>query len=251
MKISVCMATYNGSRYIREQISSILNQLNDKDELIISDDGSTDGTIDIINSFNDNRIVLLNHRRNNNVRKNIYPHYLVSSNFENALKSSSGDVIFLSDQDDIWVENKIELMLPYFKDYSLVMSDCFVIDNKGLVISDSFFKGKEYSEGTVRNVLRPIYQGCCVGFRRDVLDISLPFPKKVMLHDAWLGILSEHVGKNKFISDRLIYYRRHQDNSSFVEGKSKNSFIFRIKYRIELLYDILKRVIYFKLNLSK
>lgn len=248
MKISVCMASYNGAKFISNQISSILNQLGKNDELIISDDGSTDDTINIITSFNDNRILLLNHHKNSEKRKYIYPHYLVSANFENALNYCKGDIIFLSDQDDIWVDNKIEIMLPYFEDYNLVMSDCYVVDNQGNVLSNSFFKGKNISNGTLKNILRPIYQGCCIGFRRDVLNIALPFPPMMILHDTWLGILSEHVGKNIFIHEKLIYYRRHLENSSFVEGKSKNSIIFRVKYRIVLLYFILKRLICFKIN---
>lgn len=248
MKISVCMASYNGAKFINSQISSILMQLGEMDELIISDDGSTDDTINIIKSFNDNRIVLLNHQNNNKKRIHVYPHYLVSANFENALKNCKGDIIFLSDQDDIWVENKIEIMLPYFKDNNLVMSDCYVIDNEGKLLADSFFAGKSVTKGTLKNIIRPIYQGCCIGFRKDVLDIALPFPPKMILHDNWLGILSEHIGKNIFINEKLIFYRRHFENSSFIEGKSKNSIVFRVKYRIELLYLILKRSIQFKIK---
>lgn len=248
MKISVCMASYNGAKFINSQISSILMQLGEKDELIISDDGSTDDTIKIIKSFNDDRIILLNHQNNNKKRKHVYPHYLVSANFENALKNCNGDIIFLSDQDDIWAENKIEIMLPYFKDYNLVMSDCYVIDNEGAILADSFFAGKNVTKGTLKNIMRPIYQGCCIGFRKDVLDIALPFPHKLILHDNWLGILSEHIGKNIFINEKLIFYRRHFENSSFIEGKSKNSIFFRVKYRIELLYLILKRLILFKIK---
>lgn len=248
MKISVCMASYNGAKFINSQISSILMQLGDNDELIISDDGSTDDTIKIVNSFNDDRIILLNHKNNNKKRKKVYPHYLVSANFENALKKCSGDIIFLSDQDDIWVENKIQIMLPYFKENSLVMSDCYVVDNEGKVVADSFFEGKNVSKGTLKNIIRPIYQGCCIGFTKDVLEIALPFPSRMILHDNWLGILSEHIGKNIFINEKLIYYRRHSENSSFAEGKSKNTIFFRINYRIELLYLILKRSIQFKIK---
>ena len=94
--ISVCIATYNGEKYLREQLDSILPQLAESDEVIVSDDGSTDGTIDLITSLNDPRIKIVS----NSGRKGYV------GNFENALKHTTGDYIFLSDQDDIWYPNK-------------------------------------------------------------------------------------------------------------------------------------------------
>ena len=99
--ISVCMATYNGENFIKEQIDSILPQLSDDDEIVISDDGSTDKTVDIIENYGDSRIKLLKY---NSFRSTIY-------NLENALKDSKGDVIFLCDQDDKWNEDKVNICL--------------------------------------------------------------------------------------------------------------------------------------------
>lgn len=246
--ISVCMASYNGAQYIKKQISSILKQLGENDELIISDDGSNDGTIEVINSFNDKRIVLLNHTRNENIRKTTYPHYLVSSNYENALLHSSGDLIFLADQDDIWIDNKIETTISYLESYSMVMSDCFVINENDQIVSDSFLNSIALPRGLFRNVSRPIYHGCCMAFRREILSLALPFPKKMILHDTWIGILAENFGDVKYIEDKLVMYRRHLKNSSFSEGKSKNTIFFRIRYRIELFGQALKRIIFVKCN---
>ena len=93
--ISVCIATYNGEKYIKEQLLSILPQLGKKDEVIISDDHSTDNTLDIVKGLNDNRIkIVMNNREKG-----------YTSNFENALSYAIGDYIFLSDQDDIWMSN--------------------------------------------------------------------------------------------------------------------------------------------------
>ena len=105
-KVSVAMATYNGEKYIQEQIDSILKNLEKKDELIISDDGSNDGTIEIIkkNIKKDNRIKLING-----------PKRGVIKNFENALLNCNGDYIFLSDQDDIWLPNKVKTVMSYFE----------------------------------------------------------------------------------------------------------------------------------------
>ena len=247
--VSVCMATFNGSKYLKDQISSILEQLGLQDELIISDDGSSDNTVEIINSFNDDRIVLLNHERNDKNRKRTYPHYLVSSNFENALKFSTGDFIFLADQDDIWVENKLKIMLPYLETYSLIMSDCLIVDEKSEIVEQSFFNSCiSLPRGLLLNISKPLYHGCCIGFRREVLNIALPFPEKMILHDSWIGMLAENFGKVKFISDKLVLYRRHFSNSSFSNGKSENSLLFKISYRGILFFQVLKRLVIVKYN---
>ncbi len=112
-KISVCLASYNGALYIKEQIHSILSQLKDGDELIISDDSSTDNTVDIISQINDKRITILHHES----VINLPTCQKVTSNFENALFAASGDVIFLSDQDDVWLDGKIDTMCSYLEKY--------------------------------------------------------------------------------------------------------------------------------------
>ena len=99
-KISVCMAVYNGEKYIREQIASILGQLAPGDELIISDDGSSDGTLDEARAFGDARIRLLANQLDRGY----------SGNFENAIRHAGGDIIFLSDQDDVWLPGRVEKM---------------------------------------------------------------------------------------------------------------------------------------------
>lgn len=248
MKISVCMASYNGAEYISNQISSILKQLKEKDELIISDDGSTDGTIEIIKSFNDRRISLLMHEKNPNIRKKTYPHYLVSQNFENALKNSSGDIVFLADQDDVWIDNKVIVMLLYLEKYSLVMSDCIVINEKNDVVSNHFFNSMDLPGGLFQNIIKPVYHGCCMAFRREVLDAALPFPKKMILHDSWIGILAESFGNVKFVDERLVLYRRHFNNSSFSGGRSNNSIFFRVRYRVVLFSQVVKRVVSIKIS---
>src|SRR3954452_14743734 len=101
-KLSVALATYNGERFIAEQLKSIITQLDENSEVIISDNGSTDRTIEIITSFNDKRIVLLHCSQRGLI-----------SNFENALNKVSGDIIFLSDQDDIWLGNKVQIVKEY------------------------------------------------------------------------------------------------------------------------------------------
>ena len=105
MKISVCMATHNGERYLHEQLASILSQLGEGDEVIISDDSSTDGTVDIIRGFGDSA------DPPSAGQHLLQPH----ANLENALKHASGDIIALSDQDDVWLENKVEIIRERFE----------------------------------------------------------------------------------------------------------------------------------------
>nr|WP_294925879.1 glycosyltransferase family 2 protein [uncultured Flavobacterium sp.] len=241
--ISVCVATYNGVKFIKKQISSILDQLGENDEIIISDDGSTDGTLSIINSFDDNRIVLLNHKKNEEGRKKKYPHYLISANFENALKEAKGDFIFLADQDDIWHKNKVEIMLSYLKYNMLVISDYEVIDENDMVTDKPFFNRSHSSDSFIKNIITPSYHGCLIAFRKEVLKIALPFPEKLILHDTWIGILASTIGNVVFINDRLVKYRRHELNSSFTVGASKNDFFFKVFYRIDFFFKLLKRIV--------
>lgn len=106
-KISVCMATYNEAKYIREQLESILCQLSEDDEIIVSDDGSTDGTIDIIMSYHDNRVKVLHH-----ISSPGSSFVKATRNFENALLHAHGDYI-LADQDDVWHKNKVSVCFSY------------------------------------------------------------------------------------------------------------------------------------------
>lgn len=110
--ISVCIATHNGAHYIKEQIESILCQLGTNDEIIISDDGSTDNTIDILLAFNDKRIIIYHYKQ---PVKSKHSHIYVCKNFENALKHAKGDYIFLADQDDWWMPNKVMKCLEDLK----------------------------------------------------------------------------------------------------------------------------------------
>jgi glycosyltransferase involved in cell wall biosynthesis len=230
------MATYNGEKYIKEQVTSILRQLSDNDELVVSDDNSIDRTIDILNEFNDNRIKIYHFLR---AKDKLTPHILAASNFENALRHVQGDYIFLSDQDDIWAPNKVNRFLENIESYDLIMSDCcYIIDNE-IKYDTSFCKGKS----PIHNYLIkfPSYHGCCIAFRKSLLNVALPFPKKLSLHDGWLGLLAESIGKVGFINEKLTYYRVHNNNVSV--GKRKNSILYMISYRLYIYRHLFTRII--------
>lgn len=219
------MATYNGGLYIRQQIESILSQLTDNDELIISDDGSTDDTIKIIESFNTPIIKLF---------KNGFHNYVL--NFEFCLKQVSGDFIFLSDQDDVWVKDKVEIMLRYLQTYDLVCSNCYVVDKELKSLGRAFFKDNvESKPGFLKNLWKNQFLGCCLAFNRKVLESSLPFPNGLICHDTWIGLVAELCGKTKFIDDKLIYFRRHDSNTSNTLKGSDLSLLKKISYRLVII----------------
>lgn len=213
--ISVCLATYNGEKFIAKQLQSILSQIGLDDEVVISDDSSTDNTLRVIASFADHRIRLLSHQTFHS------PVY----NFENALKQSSGDVIFLSDQDDEWVEGWVETALDELRVVSLVVCDAYVIDAEGNLRTQnggSVYQGIRRS-GILRNLYRNGYMGCCCAFRREVLEVALPFPARLPWHDWWIGLVADAFFDTKFIQTKMIRYRRHDTNASPTGEKSRST----------------------------
>jgi len=230
-KISVCMATYNGARFIDEQISSILTQLNPADELIISDDGSTDDTLYKIMAWNDPRIVLLT----NSGRRGPV------GNFGNALRHAGGEIIFLADQDDIWLEDKVRAQLDALVEYDLVLSDARVVDEEERLLFPSFFKMNRSGPGFIRNWVNNSFMGCCMAFNRKILDYVLPFPDNIAMHDSWIGLNATLIGRCCFLDKPLLLYRRHGRNTMASFKKNHLPVSYQIRYRIEMMIHILIR----------
>lgn len=227
-KISVCMATYNGEKYILEQINSILFQLKDTDELVISDDGSTDATIEIIKKKDDPRIKLYCNNAHN-----------FTKNFENAISKATGEIIFLCDQDDIWLDNKVEVMTKYLSDYDLVVSNATIVDGDRNKIMDEYFKYSNVKQGFIYNLLYTRYIGACMAFKRTILNKVLPFPNNRLIpHDYWIACVCELYYDTFLLTEPLIEYRRHESNaSSGIFDKSKLSLMDKIKKRfITIMY---------------
>lgn len=235
--ISVCMAVHNGEKYIKEQIDSILLQLVANDEIIISDDGSTDLTLEILETYCDSRIKLI-HYQSPFRDTTTSSHELISANFENAIKHATGEYIFLADQDDIWLNSKVSIISNYLKNHDLVISDAFILSDGYCDNKTTWFKGNP----PFRNyyLKKGKYHGCCMAFHRKMLPYILPFPKKLALHDTWIGLLIELHGQIKFIKEPLMYYRIHADNGS---THSSNTLATKIYYRINLLVHIYFRFI--------
>lgn len=243
--ISVCIATYNGDKYIREQLDSILKQLTENDEIIISDDLSTDKTVEIIESYQDRRIKLYTHEKDHGFVKN----------FENALKHARGDVIFLSDQDDIWMPDKVKITIDALKDCDFTVSDCITINENEQVVSQSRIQDYNIKTGFWRLMIKTRYLGCCMAFKRKILDAALPFPDNVYLieHDLWLAAVAECYFKTSLIRQPLIKYRRHGGNVSSGgtgKGYSMPIKVYRRFYRLLCLVKI-KNKVKSKLDYSK
>ncbi len=227
--ISVCIATYNGEKYILQQLDSILSQLSEKDEVIVSDDNSTDSTLSLIEAYDPRIKILKNSNRG------------VISNFENALLGAKGDVIFLADQDDVWLPNKVKTCLEALKKSDLVVSDCYVTDQELQIISDSFYETNASNSNKYKAFLRNSYLGCCMAFNRSVLDVALPFPKQIPMHDIWIGNVAAFKRSVRFLPDKLIYYRRHGDNASTASEKSQTTLLEKLNFRTSVFVNLLKR----------
>lgn len=205
--ISVCIAAFNGEKYIEEQILSVLGNLDSQDEIIISDDGSSDRTRRIVDDLaeKDRRIRIIDGPRKGLIK-----------NFENAIVHSKGDIIFLCDQDDVWKDNKVKMVLDILgnTDCTLVMHDACIVDSNLRILGCSFFEFKKCKKGYWRNLIKNSYIGCCMAFKRSILDYAIPFPDNIPMHDQWIGLLSERVGKVEFCNEQLLLYRRHSNNAS-------------------------------------
>ncbi len=237
MIISVCIATYNGEKFIKQQLESILKQLSVNDEVVISDDGSSDNTIAIIKGFADSRIKIVSHKRAN--VKFIIDY--TAHNFENALLHAKGDIIFLSDQDDVWIDGRIKIMLDKLKDSELVVGNCKIVDENLKLIKPSYYNNvRHFKTGIFTNIIRSSYLGNTMGFKRCVYEKALPFPHYGVGHDIWLGIIAKMYYHISFTKSHVTLYRRHNETVSFAAQKrNTNSFFFKLRYRILIIKNIL------------
>jgi len=228
------MATRNGEKYIKRQLESILMQLTPDDEVVISDDSSFDKTVNIIKGFSDHRIHLY---ENNTFFSPIF-------NIENALNKASGEIIVLSDQDDIWLDNKITVIKRELTGAStgikLIVLDGQMIDEHETLMHYSIFEQINSGKGLLKNIYDNTYMGCCMAFSRDLLKIALPFPKDIPMHDMWLGLLAELFGTVKFVGEKTVLYRRHE--ASVTDLRRRLDVVKQIRRRYHLVTSLLGRV---------
>ncbi len=210
---SVALATYNGERYIVAQLNSILNQTVPPSEIIISDDGSKDGTLQIVEEILDKSGVksqILNNKQNHGV----------IGNFTNALSNCTHDIIFTSDQDDIWMPDKAERILEEFEnnaDALLIFTDGELVDSNcnplgsmwdAVGLNQAHLSEKELFNTLLRNCL---VTGATMAFKRDVFKDSLPIPAQ-WLHDGWFAWTALSRKGLVAMPKKLIQYRQHSAN---------------------------------------
>lgn len=222
MKISVALACYNGEEYIKEQLDSILAQTVPVDEIVISDDGSRDGTVSIISDYDDPRIHL--------ITGNPKPGYC--GNFEFVLKHITGDVIFLSDQDDIWTPDKVEKHLDVLysnPQIELIISNATLIDKSGNVLDkENYDINTQFTPHLcgvhTGKVNSSDYLGVCtysslangmrMCFTKSLLSLILPFPDSGVMHDRWIGFCGLRNDSVYYLDQKLVLYRLHDTNTS-------------------------------------
>ena len=231
--ISVCMATYNGEPWIAEQLQSILAQLGDNDEVVINDDVSTDHTVSIIKSMNDDRVRLEVNSVNLGYTKN----------FERALRRSQGDIVFLSDQDDVWLPGRVEAVRSKLKRVDFVVTDATVVDESLSVIELSHFAEHNVRSGFLSNFIATRYIGACMAFSRKVLDRALPFPPNDSLcaHDYWLALIAEAYFRVDLEPNQLLLYRRHGKNASSGGSYSHRTLAEKVAARLYCGFNLMQR----------
>lgn len=227
--ISIAMCTYNGERFIKEQIDSILEQTYSNFELIITDDCSSDKTIEIIQNYqeNDTRIKLYQNEVNLGFVKN----------FEKAISLCRGEYIALADQDDIWKKDKLKTFIEKIGENVLIYSDALLID--------------EYSESMEKELIRPdkelisgsnnrafLLENCVSGntlmFKKALVNYILPIPEDVSFHDIWIAFVASTYGSIIFTDEPMTYYRRYAEQVTKKRVKDYESFFDRFEKKKKL-----------------
>lgn len=229
MKISIAMATYNGGKYLKAQLQSFLDQTRQPDELVITDDCSTDQTVDIVRAFAETAPFKVVFSRND---QNLG----YCGNFNAALMQTTGDLVFLSDQDDVWYPEKIATITELAEkntDKLVIMNDAALTDEAlndlGLTKLNQIL-----SAGLSK---KKFVMGCCCAVRRELLDLCLPIPDNFKAHDEWIVHFADGLGGKLIYDEVLQYYRRHGDNTSqaFVNRTTKITKFFNFKYQLASL----------------
>jgi hypothetical protein len=226
LRISVAMATCNGAPFIRAQLASIAAQTKRPDELVINDDVSTDATVVVIEEFAQSAPFRVRVERN--------PRRLgVSGNFAAAIRRCDGDVVFLSDQDDVWHPTKLERVAAQFvraKSPWMVTHDAAIVDVDG---QPSGLTLGSQIRAAGRRPDQSIVAGCCMAMNRTLADFFQPTPQTAT-HDAWIALIADQLGLRLHLDEPLIDYRRHGRNvsQSFMSRQRRSNAWLRWRERL-------------------
>ena len=225
----IVLATFNGADFLQHQLNSIANQSLLPSKIIVSDDRSTDLTLEILDKWTNEHSISVE----------ILPHHSYNlgccRNFERLLSYSSANYVMLADQDDCWDSNKAELLVNQLIYYEhiygactplLVHSDLRLIDESGHLISDSFFAFQNlnpYRNDWLSISMQNIVTGCACIVNRSCIDKALPFTDNTILHDWWLALVASRFGKIIYLSSTCLDYRQHSSNVVGAIGFNKNA----------------------------
>lgn len=245
VRVTVCLCTYNGEKFVREQIISILNQLGSSDEIVVCDDRSTDETVNIAKSFEDVRIrIFVNEKNLGHVR-----------NFERSLFLAKGRYIFLSDQDDVWTEGRLINMLNLMNekpDSLLLASNFDLIDEAGSIIGNFRKLGRVHKSRILQVTSiflgRSPYYGCTFLLHNDFLRFCLPIPKYIESHDIWMALVASSMGRVVNMSEVTLRHRIHGNNAT---SKMRRAFIVIFISRMNFLFSLIIRILRIKFLINR
>lgn len=235
IRASVCMATYKGAPFVEEQIASILAELGADDELVVVDDASPDGTAAVIGGIEDPRIRLVRAPSNRGYVRT----------FEEAVRLSRGEYIFLSDQDDIWIPGRVELMLTALSDHQVVASNFDMLGGgprpwiPRLRSSDS---RRHLANLAAILIGYRAYYGCGMAFRRDAAKYFTPVPAYVReSHDLWLAICGNVAGSVAHLDESTLYRRLHEENQTPAGWRSLSKIVAARVMLLRLMVEAFRR----------
>lgn len=226
-KIDIVLATFNGDKYLSQQLNSVISQTHKKWRLLVSDDGSSDSTLSILKEFSqaDPRIIIVNTQRQGSV----------VANFAKVLSYVSADYVMFCDQDDVWLNDKVSLMLEELLKVEanigmqapiLGFSDLALVDHDLSKINASLYKAANlnpYNNCDYRYLLwRSTVYGCTVIFNAALYQKAMPIPFGAPMHDQWFALVASLSGKIFYVSKQTIMYRLHDSN--VVGGRPKTKY---------------------------
>jgi len=227
--ISIAMCTYNGEKYIQEQLDSILNQTYTNLEIIITDDRSSDNTLEIIKEYQekDARIKLYDNEKNLGFLKN----------FDKAISLCTGDYIALSDQDDIWKHNKLEYFVQKIEDNILIYSDAIIIDKDSNEVGVELIRPKhDMCSGPCNKafLLNNFISGNTIMFKKELVQHILPIPEQMSYHDIWIGYVASTYGNITYTEEAMTYYRKYEEQVTHQGDIIPTNIFKRLEYKKQL-----------------
>ena len=194
--------------------------------MLISDDHPRGRTLDVVKSFlSDDRVRYL-----------IGPQKGIDKNKQFLLEQCSGDAVFLCDQDDVWLPGKVEKVTEQLENGACcVMHDAYITDEYLNKTGETLFENRRAAPGLLKNIFVNSYTGCCMALTRRAFEAALPFPENIPMHDQWLGLVSERIGKVVFLDEPLILWRRNPGSAT----GGKTTVVRKLKWRFDLIKALL------------